>query len=129
MKKILFTLPMVIMAATLAQPGWAQGANASGRDEYQRNGNVPAPKTGTSESRSTERKARRAAVKATAKAGGIPDVGEDWGNEPPRMPEGTHATRSAERKANRAEIKQSLKAGTFPVTTEADVGKVPTTTR
>lgn len=128
MKKILVALPLATLALALAQPAFAQGT-APAKDEWQRNQNMPAPKTGTSESRSTERKARRAEMKAANKAGEIPEAGEDWGHQAPQKPAGTHETRSAERKVKRAEMKQSVKDGTMPVTTEAEVSKVPTATR
>ena len=131
MKKILNILPLAALAIAMNQPASAQGTGATNTagNEWQRNANTPAAVTGTHETRSSERKAKRAEVKAANKAGQLPDAGEDWGNAAPAALAGTHETRSAERKAKREEIKQAVRSGTLPVTTEAEVGKVPASAR
>jgi hypothetical protein len=113
----------IVLGASL--PALAQ-TSSSPTSEYSRNKNEPAPKQGTKESRSAERKAQRADMKAQNKAGELPTAGDDWGanGNKPAPKEGTSESRSAERKSKRSEMKQVVKAGEMPVTTEADVSKV-----
>jgi len=124
-------LTMCLLGAAIALSAGlaaaAQDGAAAGADEFKRNQNTPTDKQGTPHSRSADRAAQRADMKAKNKAGEIPRAGDDWGAAANKQAarEGTHDTRSAERDAKRAEMKQVVKAGEMPVTTEASVASVP----
>jgi len=108
----------------LSLPGWASAATAH-VTEYDRQQNIQPKRSGTHQSRSAERKVKRAEVKAENRNGEIPNTGEDWGtngNRPAKV-SGTHASRSAERKEKQAEVKELVKSGEFPVTNEAVVNE------
>lgn len=126
--KSLFSTLSAACVLTLALYGTASASGPGpASSEYTRNQNQPPAKVGTSAERKAARMERRADTKAQAKAGEVPQVGENWGmgknNSPSPVP-GTHESRSAERKEKRAEIKQVVKSGEMPVTNEADVARV-----
>ena len=97
----------------------------AGETEWDRNQNAQKPRQGTHETRSAERKVRRAELKTQIKAGAVPKPEEDWGmnKNKPAPVAGTHETRSAERKVRRAEMKKVIKAGELPVTNESVVSQ------
>src|SRR6187402_1566538 len=82
MKKIHLTLSLILIAAALActvvAPAKAEGraTPSLGNNEYTREMNQPKPVPGTHETRSSERKGKRAEVKQQNKAGQIPETGE-----------------------------------------------------
>jgi hypothetical protein len=122
MKKTLLVLGTALVVVLLL-PAWVGAAPRV--TEYERQQNVPTKREGTHQSRSAERKAKRAEVKAENRNDEIPNDGEDWGsngNVPPAV-SGTKASRSAERKENRAEVKELERSGEFPITNEAVVNQ------
>jgi hypothetical protein len=124
MKTVHLTLSLAVaaLASTVGGPAKAEGKATPSlvTDEYTRQMNQSKPVPGTHESRSAERKVKRAELKQENRSGQIPEVGEDWGtngNKPPRVG-GTHETRSAERKAIQADLRKQNKAGELPETGE-----------
>jgi hypothetical protein len=117
MKPMIKLLAACAALAALCSPALA--------NEYERNQNAQKPRQGTHDTRSAERKAKRADLKAEAKADGLPKSEENWGmnDNRPAAVSGTHDTRSAERKQKRAELKQVNKSGQMPVTNEAVVNQ------
>jgi len=82
-------------------------------------GPAATPASGTHQTRQTERKKRRAAMKVANKNGEIP-VTDEASAEPPATPAfGTHASREAERHKIRASMAEANKKGEIPRTNEA----------